>query len=204
MIVAVSAVSFMKQKQDSSIKIIYVNTFTDLKGNDISDQLAHYFGKENHYFINNSNYKAYNENNKLLYLYNSGTNTYYSVIGQDNTAQKVNAQTGDSKSHIKVRRLPQKEMIAGYECSAVELKTGNNSTIYYYNSAVSIDKTNYAKHNYGDWNKCLDATNGALPLKMVYTDKNENVIWTAVAKQISKVQLTQSDYELPAGIKVKN
>jgi hypothetical protein len=47
-------------------KIIYINTFTDLNGNDLTQKFSPFFGTENSYFINDSNYKAYNENNRLV------------------------------------------------------------------------------------------------------------------------------------------
>jgi hypothetical protein len=202
--IALSAFAFDKKTNDAAIKIVYVNSFTDLEGNDLTAEMAPFFGRENHYFITNSNYKVYDENNKLLTLYTGSTNTYYSFIGQDdNAAEKTDAATGKSK-RLHVKALPDKETICGYVCSAVEISSPDDKTVYYYNSAVSIDKTNYAKHNFGDFNKSLDATNGAVPLKIVMTDKKLKYIWTAEAKEVKRVSMKPEDFELPAGVKITN
>ena len=200
---SLTAFSFNAKAQNFSGKIIYVNTFTDLRKNDITDRMVSYFGKQTSYFINDSNYKAYNENNKLLYLYNSTINTYYSVDRKTNTAEKINAETVTAKK-IKSKVLQDKETICGYECTSVEVKTETGTTVYYFTPLITIDKTKYSKHNYGEWNSCLDATNGAVPLKIVYTDKKVGYIWTAVAKEVSKLDLTQSDFVFPTDINVKN
>ena len=196
-------VSFTERMESFSGKIVYVNTFSDLKGNDITDRMVSYFGKQNNYFINDSNYKAYDENNELLYLYNSSTNVYYSCDAKENTAEKIDAGTITARK-IRVRSLQDKETICGYECSSVEKKTESGTTVYYFTPLIRIDKKNYSKHNYGEWNACLDATNGALPLKIIYTDRKVGYIWTAVAKEVTNITLAQKDFAFPAEVKLKN
>lgn len=198
----ISAFTLNVYAQNFSGKILYENSFTDLKKNDISDQLVIFFGKQNHYFINDSNYKAYDENNRLLYLYNSSSNTYYSVDRQNNVAKKINAGQITSNK-IKFKNLSDNETICGYECSSVELKTDKGTYIFYFTSLIQVDKNNYSKHYFGEWNSCLNATNGAVPLKVVFTDKKTGYIWTSIAKEVSKLNLTTSDFILPEDIGLK-
>jgi len=193
--------SFRDQRVSFSGKLVYVNTFADLKNNDITESMVSFFGSENNYFINDSNYKAYNENNNLLYLYNSATNMYYSCDVDKKTAEKINAETITAKK-IKIKALNDKETICGYECSSIEVKTESGTTVYFFTPSIVIDKTNYSNHNYGEWNSCLSATNGAVPLKIVYTDKKEGYVWTCKAKEVTKLNLTGKDFEFPSDIKI--
>ncbi len=200
---ALTLLSFSEEKETFSGKLVYVNTFTDLKNSDITERMVSFFGRENNYFINDSNYKAYDEKNNLLYLYNSATNTYYSCDRGEKTAEKINAEKITAKK-IKITSLTNKETICGYECSSIEEKTESGTTVYFFTPAISIDKTNYSKHNYGEWNSCLDAMNGSVPLKIVYTDKKVGYIWTCKAKEVTKLSLTNKDFEFPNDIKIKN
>ena len=199
-VVTLSLLSFSHKPTTSSWKLVYVNSFTDLKGNDMTAQMARYFGKQNDYFIDDNNYKAYNENNKLMYLYNSSTNLYYSFINQ--TAEKIDAGQVTPEKPV-VRKLPGKETVAGYECSGIEMETSSSTYVYYFTPSVSINKAAYAKHNFGDWNAYLEASNGAVPLKMIYTDKKLGFKWTSIAAQVIKVNLPEKDFEVPAGAMLK-
>ena len=181
--------------QSFSGKIQYTNTFTDLKNNDITDRMSSFFGKEKHYFINDSNYKAYNQNNRLAYLYNSSTNTYYSSGGGNSKINKTDASTKTTKLYS-TKMLPEKITICGYECISMEENTESSTTVYFFSPLVRIDKTSYAKHNFGNWNAYLAATNGALPLKHIYTDKKNGYIWTCTAREIKGQLFTQSDFDI--------
>ncbi len=199
-VVTLSLFSFSHKPATSSWKLVYINTFTDLNGNDITAKMAPYFGKPNDYFINDNNYKAYNENNKLMYLYNSSTNVYYSVI--NHAAEKIDAAQATPEKP-RVRKLSEKVTIAGYQCSGIEMETSSSTSVYYFTPAIAINKAAYAKHNFGDWNAYLEASNGAVPLKMIQTDKKMGFKWTSVAAQAIKVNLPGTDFELPPGVMLK-
>ena len=44
-------------------KISYNYSFSDLSGNDITECVSFFLGKGQHYFIDNNNYKTYDESN---------------------------------------------------------------------------------------------------------------------------------------------
>lgn len=202
-ILFLAAFSTQAISQNFSGKIVYQNSFTDLKQNDITEKMSGYFGKVNNYFINNSNYKAYNEDNRLLYLYNSSTNTYYSFDPGSNTVQKINAETVTEKK-ITSKILPGKETICGFECSSVEIQTESGTTIYYFSPLIKVDTKAFLKHNYGEWNYYLGVSGGALPLKIFYTSKKMGFAWTALAIEVKKIDLIQNDFAFPPGIDLKN
>ncbi|WP_339924490.1 DUF4412 domain-containing protein [uncultured Cyclobacterium sp.] len=194
--------SFTSDKETFVGKILYKYSFTDLKGNDITDQLVPYFGREQHYFIDNWNYKAYDEKNSWMQLYNSETNSYY-YFNKDNTAQKHDGSTQTSQKFT-VTKLDKKEKIAGYDCESIQVETDNATTIYYFNKTIKTDRKNFIEHEFGEWNKYLEATEGALSLKFVMTDHKNGFIWTSVATEVSKQKLTSSDFVFPADIKLKD
>ncbi|QOI98699.1 MAG: DUF4412 domain-containing protein [Flammeovirgaceae bacterium] len=181
-------------------KILYKNSFTDLRGNDITNQLAPYFGREQHYFIDNRNYKSHNEQNALMQLYNGETNSYY-YFNKDKSAIKYDAAMQTSQKFI-VTNLNKKEKIAGYKCESVQVETDNTTTVYYFNKTIRTNPENFANHNFGGWNKYLKATGGALSLKFVMTDHKNGYILTSVATEVSKQHLTAADFTVPADIKL--
>ena len=196
-------VSFNVTTKNFSGKIIYENTFVNSKNQDITKDMSSFFGKENIYFINDSNYRAYNENNELMYLYNSSANAYFDCDTKEKTAEKINAETVTSKK-IKVKIVSDSDTICGFVCSCVEIKTESGTTKYFFTPLISVDKKYYSKHNYGEWNSCLDATNGAVPLKIVYKDKEKGYTWTSKAKEVTNLIIQQKDFELPKEITLKN
>ncbi len=182
-------------------KILYHNLFVDLKGNNITDKLAPYLGREQHYFTDGKNYKATDEQGNWVQLYNSESNIYYS-FNKDKTAQKIDASIQTGEKYI-ITKLNQREKIAGYDCNILQITSDKDTTLYYYSSAIKIDSKAYAKHNFGGWNKYLEATDGALPLKFIITDSKNGYVWTAIATQVTKMTLTAKDFAFPKDYQIK-
>lgn len=201
-ILIVILTSFISDKEIFVGKILYKYSFTDFKGNDITDKIAPYFGREQHYFIDNLNYKTYDEKNVLTQLYNSETNIYYS-FSKDKTAKKYDGAVQTSQSFI-VTKLNKKEKIAGYDCESIQVQTDNVTIVYYFNKNIKTNPKNFSKHNFGEWNKYLEATDGALSLKFIITDTKNGYIWTSIATEVSEQKLTLSDFTFPIDIKLKD
>lgn len=180
-------------------KIVYKYQFEDAKGNDITDAMAKVIGKEQHYFINEKNYKAYDEKGNLLQLYNSDSNNYYQIT-KDKAVQKIDASIATSQIFT-VKKLKIKETIAGYSCNAIEVITDDATTTYFYAPTIKINADVYKKHNYGEWNKILKATNGSLPLKFSMINHKQGFItWTCTAVSIKKQKLTEEDFDIPSDL----
>ncbi len=193
--------SFVTTNDFFTGKIIYKFSYTDLKGNDITEKVAPILGLEQYYFINSKNYKAHDGKNNWVQLYNSETNTYY-YFGKDKTAKKYDGAQASSKKFV-VTKLNKKEIVAGYNCQCIQVDTDNETIIYYFSPNVRIDYPIFSKHNFGEWNKYLQATNGALSLKFVLTDHKNGFIWTSTATEITKQNLTDKDFLLPSDVIVK-
>lgn len=182
-------------------KISYRYSFSDLSGNDITERVSPLFGKGQYYFIDNNNYKTYDESNALTQLYNGSSNLYYYI--KDSAAIKIDAAQSSSEKVI-ITKLSKTEKIAGYECNAVLIETENASTIYYYSSGIKTSPQNFAKHNFSEWNKYLETTDGALPLKYIMTDLKNKYIWTSTAYAVVQMNISSDEFVLPKGMRLKN
>ncbi len=200
-IVFLCLMAFKSDKDYFVGKIVFKNMFTDLKGNDITEKIAPLIGRESYYYIDRMNYKAYDEANNWIQLYNAESNTYY-YFSKDKTAQKIDGSKETSEK-FNVTKLDIKEDIAGYECRAIQVETESQTTVYYYNSTIKTDPRVFSRHNFGNWNKYLKATGGALSLKFVMTDPKSGYIWTSVATEVTRQKLTQDDFKFPEEIKLK-
>ncbi len=195
-------VSAISETRTFTGNIQYKYSFTDLQGNDITERAAPILGREQHYFVTDSSYKSYDEENNITQLYDGRSNTYYG-FWKDKTAHRIDALTRTSQQYT-VTRLDKKEKILGYDCLAIQVETDNSSTIYYYSPLLRIDYRAYKKHNFGEWNNYLEATNGALSLKYVITNPKKGYVWTVVAEKITKMRLNTEDFKFPKGYTLKN
>lgn len=194
--------AFVTEDQSFIGKITFKYSFTDLKGNDISDQMFAYFGKEQQYFIDEKNYKSYDEKNYWTQLYNSETNLYYS-FNKDKTAKEIDGSRITSQK-FKVKKLDITEPVAGYECKAFQVETDNATTIYYYSPKLKINISPFLKHNFGEWNKYLKEAEGAMSLKFVMTNHQNGFVWTAVATEVTQQNFKSADFEFPKDFQLKN
>lgn len=192
---ALVLLSFAQPVKYFSGKIIYLYKFKDVKGNDITEAMSAILGKEQHYYINDKNYKAYDEKENLVQLYNSATNTYYQVT-KDKKVHKVDASMVTS-SIFTVKKLAETEKVANYLCNEMEVTTDDAITTYYYSPQVKVNAGVYSKHNYGEWNKILQATNGCLPLKFKMVNGKQGFTWTVTASLVTPLALTDKDFQPP-------
>ena len=183
-------------------KIVYTYQFADGNGRDITNTLSKLLGKEQHYFVNDQSYKSYDEKGHYKQLYNSGSNTYY-YFTSDTTAHRIDASKITSKVFA-VKQLEDKEKIAGYDCSSVEIKTDDATTTYFFTPLVAVHPTVFARHKFGEWDRILLATNGAIPLKfkMIY-HKQGFMTWTSSAMTVIPQKLEEGDFKLPGTVQLQ-
>lgn len=205
LLVLAIAIALTSAKTDKSVftgKIEYSFSFSDLQGNDITNRMASILGREQHYFVTDGNYKSYDEGQNITQLYNGRTNTYYG-FWKDKTAHQIDALTRTSQQYL-ITKLDKKEKILGYDCIAIQVDTDESTSVYYYSPLLKIDPNAFLKHNFGDWNRYLEATSGALSLKYVITNHKKEYVWTVLANKITKMPLRMVDFEFPEGYVLKN
>ncbi|GAB2968648.1 hypothetical protein GCM10027048_44440 [Hymenobacter coalescens] len=175
-------------------RIVYQYSFADLQGQDITAKMTPFFGAQQHYYVKGAAYKAYNEQNEWVQLYEPGPNRYHYFTG-GKLAQSFAA--GDAASQAKTTALKTSETILGRRCQALQIDADGASTIYFYSPEVRVDPAPYAQHNFGHWNTMLQGTNGGLPLKFVSVNPKAGFVMTAVAIEVTPLQLKAEDFALP-------
>lgn len=191
--------SFKTKDGYFSGKISYHFQFTDLEGNDMTQELIPYYGASHDYYIDGRNYKSYT-GQKLRQLYFAETNTHYGVMNDT-----VEITDGSTRSSLRfmVKLLSQTENIAGYECNILRVWTDYAETDYYFSPLIRVDSEAFAKHIFGEWGQMLIATEGALPLKIVTRHEPSGVIWTSTATEITPMKLTSQDFVPPANMPIR-
>jgi len=175
-------------------KIIYEYQFLNpTSGKDITNTMKQYFGQEQHYYVNDKYYKAYDEKGQLRQLYNSKTNTYYFLNPSNSQLMELSAANKTSKV-VSVEHFKETQQILGKECKKMVIKTETDETIYWYNSEITVNPENFIDHNVGNWNTYMKESSGALPLK--FTVKSQNYTWISTAIDIETIALTQQDFNI--------
>ncbi len=183
-------------------EILYKYSFEDLEGKDITAIKGAELGLAQRYLVSDSSYKSYNENGDIIQLYQARTNMYYG-FWKDKTSLQIDALNRSSQQYT-VTHLNKNEKILGYDCRAIEVVTDNTSTVYYYSPEFRINSKGFEKHNFGDFNAYLKATDGALALKYIITYPKEGFRWTIIAEKIVKKKLNTEDFQYPSNYRLKN
>lgn len=88
--------------------------------------------------------------------------------------------------------------INGVNCNLLTVRTSEGSIEYYFNSAYTIDRDEYATHHYQYWAFCLEKTGGAIPLKFVFNTKKNYIEITCT--DIQELSIADSVFDLPTGV----
>lgn len=114
-------------------------------------------------------FQTYNAKDKLLYSWETGSDTAITVDSRRN----MDALTGIS-DHDAV------DTILGIPCRSVIVKTAMGETTLWFNSDhLRMDPGLYKGHKYGNWEEILKRT-GCLPLKMETKGGMSHLVQTAI------------------------
>lgn len=176
-------------------KIIYSQEFVNpVSGDNITSEMKAHFGSEQHYFVNETNYKAYNELGELKQLYNGGSaNKYYFVNPQTKDVMRLDATEVTSRI-VSIENLEEIEEVMNLKCNMIKIVTDTDETTYWYNSSIRVPMENFTGHLFGHWALYLKNTNGALPLK--YLTKSSSYHMESTAISIQEMPLTDSDFDI--------
>lgn len=179
-------------------RIDFVYSFQDAQGKDITAQMAALVGGGQQYFVDEGNYKSFTDKGRFQQLYRSDSNIYYQGL-PDQSIRKIDASSGASQVFT-VKKLADHETIAGYDCEAVEINTDDGTTTYYYSEKIKLNPSLYKRHAFGDWNRILEATGGALPLKFEMINMRQGfIVWTATATSVKAGRVSGKEFEVPEG-----
>ena len=150
--------------QDFAGYILYEYSYVDSTGQDITERLAKEQGREQHYYINGTDYVAFDEAGALEQLYNSSSNQYFFPYQGEMQALSGAVEFPAAPNVI---LLEEQTTILGYECKALIFVMETGKTTYYYSDEVAIDPEPFKVHRFGNWATYLLQTKGALALKIV-------------------------------------
>jgi hypothetical protein len=181
-------------------RIVYKNKFSLPNGQDITAGASQQMGAEQDYYINAKNYKSIlNGAAVKMQLYKSAENKYYMIAG--NNSVQVFDGSMETDKITKIEQLNGTFDILGRKCKGIIMIGSTAKTTYYFDENLKIDPSVYAKHNFGNWNDYMKASNGALPLKFIV--ENIQFTWEATATKIETRSIPDSEFELPKDAKLK-
>ncbi|UOQ70517.1 hypothetical protein [Hymenobacter cellulosilyticus] len=177
-------------------RIIYRHSFTSLDGTDITAKLVPYFGAEMWTYINNGNYKDYDEKQQLTQLYTSASNQYQ--VFQNGKLFKAFRADTLLTTDVQITALPDTATVLGYSCKALQIVEDGVTTVYYYAPGLAVDPESFSRHTLGQWYAYMRATHGALTLRYRITNPKYGYVMTSEAMSIKPMALNKTDFSTTA------
>lgn len=116
-----------------------------------------------------SGFQVYNTKDKLLYSWQSGSDTAITVDSRKNLDELV-----------EITEAEELDTILGIPCRSVHLKSKMGEMTLWYNSDhFKMDAAHYKGHKYGHWEEILKKI-GCLPLKMEQKGFMAHIVQTAL------------------------
>lgn len=171
-------------------EIVYRITYFDSVGNEID---AATLGRdtERHYFISDGNYKSLNENGVLVQLYNGSSNKYYFVKDgqlESSSGADIFPEEGDFVP------IEWEGSFLNYDCVLIQERTEVYNALHYYAPDLKVNSKLFADHNFGNWNKYLEASDGALPLRLDFSSRTLNSVLEAI--EVNELELDDDNFDV--------
>jgi len=148
-------------------------------------------GLEQHYFINDQDYVAFDKAGTLEQLYNSKDNKYYFV--EDGDIKMISADLAYPPAP-KIEASNEKSNVLDYECNAIIFLSDTQKTTYYFSKDISVNPKKFEAHRFGNWATYLNQANGGLALKIVTEHATYTQIMEAV--KIEKKVMAQKEFDI--------
>jgi hypothetical protein len=146
------------------------------------------------YYYKGSNYKNVIDK-KQLQIYKPKSNQIYNyTIEKDTVFTNILNANKSIDSLRSIEKSDKTELILGYECQELIIKTKLTETTYYYSRELNIPSVNYINHHYGNWYEYLKETN-SLPLKIIV--KNKFLFMEMTAINLESKELNIDEFKLP-------
>lgn len=187
------------QKEPFEGYILYRYTYLDLEGNDITAQKLLENDSVQHYYINAYNYVAYDENQILKQLYNASSNRYF-FSRADNIYVLDAGENSQPKPKFTLSN--DNKEILGFNCTAIVEGEGPKASIRYVSEDIWVDHRPFKHHVMGGWGPFLEASNGKLPLELIFHNQDHTMIMTAVLVQ--SIQIPEEAYDIDKLIERSN
>lgn len=179
-------------------EIVYQNYYQSKTKGITDSEMTTLFGERQELYIYNNYYKIVhfgldtsfemyrgNENKVYMYKQNSDTITWIDAIS-------------DTLSHVSEYHIDSiGEDILGYKCLKLVIKSDLGLNIYFYNTSIPLNPTNFKNHKFTNWDLYTSIAK-SVPLKEIF-DYNDFKI-TSTAVKIIRTDLNVDFFQVPQGI----
>jgi hypothetical protein len=179
-------------------RIIYQNTYQSKIPQLTDQQLTEMMGNRQQYLVKSGNYKSLTNGTLVQWqLYLQQDNKLYNKLV---TSETILFNDGSvNKDEVLSFELNKGVTeVLGNKCDELILRCKSGVQKYYFCSRYAMDASLYKNHQFANWYTYLSKA-GALPLKQVVESKE--LIVESIAVEITPMQLSDSDFQLPPGTK---
>jgi len=181
-------------------KITYFNTYKSQNPAMPDQEWLSMMGSKQDYYIKDGIYKSISNGMTMQWqIYSNTDNRLYSKTANSEIAF-WNDALNNSDSVLSVKLTKKVLTVLGYQCDELILKCESGVQKYYFNSKLKVDVSLFAKHKLGNWSVFLKHSK-SLPLKMVI--ETDFFIMESTATEIKEMKLSDTEFELPKGIKTQ-
>ncbi|MDO7886971.1 hypothetical protein [Hymenobacter cheonanensis] len=142
-------------------------------------------------YIQGNSFKAYDRKKQLEELYLGDKNELYRF---DKGQAVLVPDTARPPAHSARTCLLTTATILGYRCQLLQLVQGGVSTLVFYSPQLRIEAEGYRHCPAPGWYELLQATDGALPLRVISVDIQHDITVTREAIEVRALPLAAADF----------
>jgi hypothetical protein len=146
-------------------------------------------------YVKGNNLKLYDRKKQLEALYLGDKNELYRFEKEQAVLLADTAQPAPRPAQT---CLPATATILGYPCQVLRLVQGSSATLVFYSPEVRINVAGFRHCALPGWYALLQATDGALPLRTITVDAQQDITVTREAISIEPMLLAATDFTATA------
>ena len=147
------------------------------------------------FYVQGNNLKRYDRNKKLQELYLGATNDYYRF---DNGKARPLPDATQPTGAAAQRCLTTTALILGHSCQVLQLVQGGVSTLVYYSPELRVSPADFSRCPSPGFYALLQATDGALPLRTISIDTEDDVVARTEAIEVQARPLAADEFTTTA------
>lgn len=143
------------------------------------------------FYVQGNNLKFFDRKKQLTGLYLGDKNELYRF---DNGQAVLEADTTLRPVPPMVTCLPATATILGYSCQVLRLVQDGRPMLVFYSPAVRVSAAGFSRCTLPGWYTLLQATGGALPLRVITVDAEHDITITQEAISVEALPLLASEF----------
>jgi hypothetical protein len=147
------------------------------------------------FYIQGSYLKSYDRKKQLEQLYLGDKSELYRFEKGQAVLVPATDATGPNAS---LTCLPTTATILGHRCQVLRTTRAGSATLVFYSPDVRVNALAFSHSPLTDWYALLQATDGALPLRIITVDAQNDITVTREAIEIRQMPLVAADFTITA------